>query len=114
MKTTTVNSINASSLIAISLFGYFSSDNPSATAFIPTVIGVLLLSFSIGIKNENKVIAHLAVLLTLLAIAGLTMALLGSIDRSDNTAILRVSIMMMTSILAMITFIRSFIAARKK
>ena len=114
MKTTTANTINATSLIVLSLFGYFSSETPSATAFIPTVIGVLLFFFSNGIKNENKVIAHLAVLLTLLAIAGLTMALLGAIDRHDPSAILRVSIMIVTSVLAMIAFIRSFIAARKK
>ena len=42
------------------------------------------------------------------------MALLGAIDRHDPSAILRVSIMIVTSVLAMIAFIRSFIAARKK
>ena len=114
MKTTNANLINGISLIIFSLWGYFSSDDPSPTVFIPTVIGVLLLFFSNGIKNENKLVAHLAVALTLLAIAGLTMALLGTIDRTDNMGTLRVSTMMMTSIFAMITFVRSFIAARNK
>ena len=75
MTTTQANLINSLSLITFSLWGYFSSETPSPTSFISAGIGVVLFLCSNGIKNENKNIAHLAVLLTLLAIGGLTMAL---------------------------------------
>ena len=114
MNTVSSNLINAISLIILSLWGYFSSDNPSNTAFIPTIIGILLLLCANGIKNENKTVAHVAVFLTLFAILGLTMALRGAFSRDDIMAILRVSIMMLTSILAMVTFIQSFARNRRQ
>ena len=114
MNTTTANLTNSISLIILSLWGYFSSDTPSMTAFIPTFIGVILLFCTKGIQVENKTIAHIAVFLTLLGVLGLTMALKGAISRDDIMAILRVSIMVLTSVFAMITFIQSFIRNRKE
>ena len=114
MKTIQANLINGLSLISFSLWGYFSSESPSLTAFIPTAIGIFLLSCHNGIKNENKIIAHVAVVLTLLAIIGLIKPLTGAIERVDNMAIMRIALMIFTSILVMITFIRSFIIARRK
>tara|TARA_B100000073_G_C23369356_1_gene426278 strand:+ start:219 stop:566 length:348 start_codon:yes stop_codon:yes gene_type:complete len=114
ITTYNINLINSIILISLSLWGYFDSPDPSETAFIPTGIGIILLLCSNGIKNHNKMISHIAVLLTLLAIGGLSMALKGSMDRSDDMAIIRVSIMMITSVIAMIFFVKSFIDARKK
>ena len=71
MKAHTASLINALILIALSLWGYFSSETPSMTALIPTAIGVVLLALNNGVKKENKVIAHIAVLLTLLSLIGL-------------------------------------------
>ena len=42
------------------------------------------------------------------------MALKGAISRDDIMAILRVSIMVLTSVFAMITFIQSFIRNRRE
>lgn len=114
MNTTTFNLVNSISLITLSLSGYFSSDTPSMTALIPTFIGAILLFCTKGIKAEHKTIAHIAVFLTLLAILGLTMALKGAISRDDIMAILRVSIMVLTSVFAMIAFIQSFIRNRRE
>ena len=114
MTTTTANLINSLSLISLSLWGYFSSDTPSMTALIPTFIGVILLFCIKGIKAENKTVAHIAVFLTLLAILGLSMALKGAFSRDDIMAILRISIMALTSVFAMIIFIQSFIRNRKE
>ena len=105
--------INSSSLILLGGYGYFQSSTPSMTALIPVVFGFLLLAMNSGIKKQNKVIAHIAVTVTLLMIIGLIMPLLGSIGRSDNAAIFRIIVMIITSIFAMISFIKSFIAARK-
>tara|TARA_Y100001970_G_scaffold278463_1_gene384196 strand:+ start:1140 stop:1502 length:363 start_codon:yes stop_codon:yes gene_type:complete len=107
------SAINALSLILIGGYGYLQSESPSITALIPVITGFILILLNNGIKVENKVIAHIAVLLTFIMIFGLIMPLLGSIKRSDTGAITRVVIMLGTTILALITFIKSFINARK-
>ena len=66
------------------------------------------------IKKENKIIAHIAVLVTLIALLGLTMPLKAAIADGRTLSIIRVAAMLLTGSLAMISFIRSFIAARKK
>ena len=113
MKAHTVSLINAAVLVALGLWGYFSSDTPSNTALIPVVIGVILLGLNNGVKRENKVIAHIAVVLTLLILLGLVMPFKGAIERSDTMAIIRVAIMLITTIWAMSAFIKSFRDARK-
>jgi hypothetical protein len=105
--------INAILLITLSLWGYFSPETPSITALIPAFVGAILIAINNGVKKENKVIAHIAVVLTLVILFGLIKPLLGAVDRSDNLAILRVLIMIISTIMAMIYFIKSFIQARK-
>ena len=113
MKAHTASLINAITLIAMSLWGYFSSETPSMTALIPTIIGVLLLAINKGVKAENKMIAHVAVLLTLIILLGLLQAFTGAMGRSDSAAMTRVGIMIATTVMAMVYFVKSFIDARK-
>lgn len=113
MKAHTASLINAVLLIAMSAWGYFSSKSPSMTALIPTIVGVILILLNKGVKNENKVIAHVAVLLTLIILGGLVTPLRGAIGRNDSMAIMRVSIMIISTVLAMVFFVKSFIDARK-
>lgn len=113
MKAHSVSFANAVLLIALSLWGYLSSETPSITALIPAFIGVLLLLCNRGVKKENKIIAHIAVLLTLVVGAGLVKPLTGAIDRSDTMAVVRVVIMLLSTVIALYAFVRSFIAARK-
>jgi uncharacterized membrane protein (UPF0136 family) len=112
MTTTKANLLNSITLIVIGLWGYFDVDSP--TALIPVFFGVILFLCNNGVKNENKVIAHVAVLLTLLLLIALVgMRLPKSID-SGGIGLYRVLAMILTSTLAMVAFIRSFINARKK
>ena len=67
-----------------------------------------------GSKKENKVIAHIAVLATLICLLGLFMPLNGAIGRGDNLGVLRVVAMITSGIIAMVFFVKSFIANRKK
>lgn len=97
----------------VSLVAYFSSSSPSMTAFIPTAFGISLLAMTPGVKSHNKIVAHVAVLVTLFALLGLAMALKGAIARESTGGIVRVSIMITTGVLAMISFVKSFIDARK-
>lgn len=113
MKAHTVSLINAIILIVMGAWGYFGSETPSPTALIPVGLGVIILAMNGGVKKENKVIAHIAVLVTLLALLGLAMPLKGAIGRGDTMAIIRVGIMLLSSLVAMIYFIKSFRDARK-
>jgi hypothetical protein len=113
MKAHQASLINAILLIVLGLWGYFGSVSPSPTAFIPVVIGIALILLNKGLKSENKAIAHAAVMLTLVVFLGLIKPLVGSIGRADNLAITRVVVMMISTILALVYFIKSFIDARK-
>lgn len=113
MKAHTASLINAIALVALGAWGYFGSETPSPTALIPVIGGAILLALNGGVKKENKVIAHIAVVLTLILLLGLVMPLKGAFARGDQMAIIRVAIMLLTSVLAMVYFIKSFIDARK-
>tara|TARA_Y100000766_G_scaffold166885_1_gene143355 strand:+ start:1468 stop:1842 length:375 start_codon:yes stop_codon:yes gene_type:complete len=114
MKAHTASLINAILLIFLPLWGYLSSETPSITALIPAFIGVILLAMNYGVKKENKIIAHIAVLLTLVILFGLIKPLKGAIGRSDTLAIGRVLVMIISTVVAMIFFVKSFIDAKKR
>ncbi|MEM8500282.1 MAG: hypothetical protein AAF542_19870 [Pseudomonadota bacterium] len=107
------NLLNAIVLLAMSAWAYFSSDAPSVTALIPAGFGLVLLLCSPGVKRENKIVAHVAVLLTLLLLFALFMPLKGALVRDDTIAVLRVGIMMTTTALSLVFFIKSFIDVRR-
>lgn len=113
MKPHVASLVHAVALIGLGGFGYLSSETPSVTALIPVVFGALLLAMNRGVKNENKAIAHVAVLLTLLIIVGLVKPLTGAMGRGDNAAVGRVAVMLVLGLNAMVAFVRSFIAVRK-
>ena len=109
-----VRALNALLLILIGSYGYFQSSTPSPTALIPVGFGVILLAMNKGVKSENKIIAHLAVTATLLILIGLIMPFKSALANGDTGAIFRVSIMLITTLLAEISFVQSFIRARKE
>tara|TARA_B100000427_G_scaffold324171_1_gene328878 strand:- start:895 stop:1233 length:339 start_codon:yes stop_codon:yes gene_type:complete len=112
MKTYQANLLNSLALISIGLWGYIDVESP--TALIPVVFGVILFLCNNGIKNENRVIAHIAVLFTLLLLIALVgMRLPKSLD-TGGIGLYRVIAMILTSTIAMISFVLSFISNRKK
>ena len=113
MKTHVASLINAIILIVFGAWGYFGSDTPSITALIPVIFGIVILALNRGIRNENKVLAHIAVLLTIVILAGLARPLMGAIERADSGAVTRILIMFLSTIQAIILFVKSFIDARK-
>ena len=120
MKTYEANMLNAFELIAMSLWAYFAYEptpdkmSPSVTTFIPLVFGVILLLCHNGIKKENKIIAHVAVLVTLLSVIGLTKPFMSALDEERFMSVFRVGAMILTGVLAMTIFIQSFIRNRRK
>jgi len=120
MKTYQANLLNSATLILMCLWAYLSYESvdgklQNVTALIPLFLGCVLLLCHKGIKNENKIIAHIAVLVTLIAIIGIaSKPLISAIEDGRQLSIFRVSLMLLTSLIAMITFIKSFIRARQK
>lgn len=111
MKPHVANLLNAVVLIAIGLWGYF--ETRSNTAFIPVGFGIALLACNGGVKSENKAVAHIAVVLTLLILlAMLGMRLPKALD-AGGIALVRAIVPIITGVLAMVAFIGSFRAARK-
>ena len=113
MKPYFISLINSLVLIILGTWAYFSSETPSVTALIPVFAGIILFAITPGFKNGNRILAHIAVVLTFLILIGLIKPLTGAIGRSDEMGIARVVIMMITSGIALVIFIRSFIEARK-
>ncbi|MEM7237021.1 MAG: hypothetical protein AAF501_04255 [Pseudomonadota bacterium] len=105
--------INAIALIALSVWAYFAGGGASFTALIPAGFGLALVLCYPGVKSQNKVVAHIAVLLTLVVLIALFMPLKGAIGRGDWLGTVRVAIMMITSALAIVFFVKSFIDARR-
>lgn len=114
MKASFYNILNSIVLISLGLWGYFDVQAP--TALIPVGFGVILLLCTIGLKKENKIIAHVAVLLTLVILVALVgMRLPKSLD-SGGVGLFRVIAMIAmiaTSVLSMVAFVLSFIKARR-
>ena len=106
------NLINSISLIILGIWGYI--EVSSVTALIPTAFWAILLDCSGGVKKQNKIIAHIAVLLTLLILFALLGMRLPKSLESGGLGLFRVLAMCGTSVMAMIYFVKSFIAARKK
>ena len=111
MNAHTASLVNAILLISVGGWGYLESGSP--TSLIPVVIGTILVLLNKGIKKQNKIVAHIAVLVTLLGFA-LVMPLMKAIEDGRSDAILRILIMLSSSVYAMVFFVRSFIEARKK
>ncbi len=112
MPAHTVSLINAFTLIIMGVWGYFDAKAP--TALIPVIFGVLILVMNNGVRHENKVQSHIVVVLTLLVtIALIAKPLLAALDSENTMRIIRVGLMVLTSLWAMVTFIRSFSKARK-
>ena len=106
------NIINSVALISIGVWSYL--EVLSLTALIPVVFGFILLLCSKGVKNKNKLIAHIAVLLTLIILLALVIMRLPKSFDTGGLGLIRVLVMITTSLLSMLYFIRSFKANREK
>jgi hypothetical protein len=112
MKPFQANLLNAAMLVLMGLWGYFSSTAPSNTALIPVIFGGTFLVATPPFKQGNTIVANIILLLTFLLVIALFMPLKGSVTRGDTVGIIRVIIMLVTSILALTIFIRNLINKR--
>ena len=113
MRPHTINWITGTILVAMSAWAYFTSNDPSITSLIPGFFGLVFLLLTPAFRKENKVVAHIIVVLTLLLVIALIRPLLSVIDRSSTLGIFRVGLMLLSSIAALAIYIKSFVDARK-
>jgi len=112
MNAYTAHLINSIALILMGGWGFYATS--AKTALIPVLFGVVLLSLSNGVKMQNKAIAHVVVVITLLVLGSLVAKpLISALKDGDTLGTIRVGIMVLTSLIALIFFIKSFIDARK-
>ena len=107
------NLINSIALISMSAWGYV--DTNSFTALIPAIFGIILLLLGTMLTNDKlvKLSAHLVVLFTLLILLALVIQVLPGVLERGGIGLIRVVLMISTSAIAMIIFIKSFIDKRK-
>ena len=113
MKPYRMNLLCALILVLFGTWGYLGSETPSPTALIPVGFGILFALGTPWLRRENKVVAHILVLLTTVLIIALFMPLRGALNREDTLAAVRIGVMLVSCIAAMIVYIRSFIEARR-
>lgn len=112
MKAHVASAVNAFTLLIMGGWGYFSTNAP--TALIPVFFGVILLVTNNGIRNEHKVMSHIAVFLTLLITIALFKPFSSAMADGDALGMVRTGLMALTSMIALFAFIKSFRAARKR
>ena len=107
------NLINSIALISMSAWGYV--DTNSFTALIPAIFGIILLLLGTMLTNDKlvKLSAHLVVLFTLLILLALVIQVLPGVLDRGGIGLIRVILMISTSSIAMIVFVKSFIDNRK-
>jgi len=114
MKPHIISLLNGIVLVLMGTLGFLGNGNYPITALIPVFVGMILIGLNKGVKNQNKIVAHIAVLLTLIMLLGLFKPLIGTIERGNYYGIFRSSSMILVTFLALITFIKSFIALKKE
>lgn len=112
MKAHQANLVNALVLIIIGAWGAYATNLNSMTALIPVVGGVILLICNKGVKAENKMIGHAAVLITVILIIGLIRPFTSALKDGDNLGSFRTGLMILTGFYATIAFVKSFRDAR--
>ena len=108
------NLLNSLVLIIFGLWGYFEVMSP--TALIPVGFGVVLLCCFLIISAKpslTKLVAHIAVLLTLIILIALVGVRLPKSLASGGPGLFRVISMSITSTIALVYFIKNFIDMKK-
>ncbi len=111
MKPYVMNFVTGLVLVSLGTWGWL--DSGSNTALIPVVFGLIFFLAGPMFKAGNKVVVHVVVLLTLLVLGALVKPFMSAMGREDTLAMVRVGGMLLTCLIAMIVYVKSFIDARK-
>ncbi len=114
-----VNIIYSILLVAVGVFGlsarYLDQGDWQFTSLIPSAFGATMLAMTNGMKNHNRIVSHIVVLLTLILAVMVTVMLV--INLNAGTGISRkIIIFLITlagSLVALGYYVASFVRARK-
>lgn len=99
--------LNAAALIGLSLWAYFANGMSSETTLIPVAFGALLLGHHQWLKGGSRVALAIVILLTAIIAVALWTPLSGAINKGEVLPVIRVGIMMATSVFALLMLLRS-------
>lgn len=111
MKPLTINYLNGLVMIVAGLYGYLTIVPQSMTALIPTFAGIIFVILGFAWNKSPKVVAHIAVTLALIMF-GMCLWRFTKIDVWNAPKYI-FTICILSNLLALIVFIKSFIDARK-
>ena len=103
--------VNGCCLLLMGLWGYFASG--SVTALIPIGFAIGFFALSPGVKSYNKAIAHIVVFLALVTLGALIPPFLRVMGSGNGLGMLRIGLMLLTTIASLGFYIKSFIDARR-
>ena len=107
MTAVKANLINAASLICLSLWAYFANGMSSETTLIPVAFGAVLLGHHVWLKAGSRAALAIVTILTLIIAFALWTPLSGAIGKGATLPIIRVGVMMMTSVLSLFFLVRA-------
>ena len=115
-----INLINGLVLVIAGLFGfiarYLDQNDLQYTALIPSIFGIILLAMNSGLKNHNKIIAHIVVVVTLLVVI-MVGSMLNKSLAADPVNVRRVaifSVIVMSGLVSTVLYVLGFIEKRKE
>lgn len=112
MKLHIISMIHGILLMILGIWSHLWPESPSPTALIPVIFGAFILVLNKGVRNYRKGISNTVMVLTFLILIGLIFPLKGSMERNDIPALLRVSTMMVASLISLVYFVKRFINDR--
>jgi hypothetical protein len=118
-KAHVVNLVYSITLMLVGILGfllrYIEVGDFQFTALIPAFFGVVLISMNKGIRNQNKIIAHLAVGLTFILLALCVVMLVRNLINHPfiNRKSVIFFVIILSSIFALYSYIIRFMSIRK-
>jgi hypothetical protein len=113
VQTHTASAINALFLIALPGWLYLSSETPSWTILIPVGIGLALLACYPGVRAGSRIVTTLATLITAVTLFALFRPLMSVTGREDTSGLIRVLVMMGSTLFALTLFFRDIVRRRR-
>ncbi len=113
MKSQHAAYINSFVLIVIGFWGYAANNFATHTAIIPLSAGILFLGMALLLKKEKKILLIFISTITFILLIAFIFPLLRNARQSDIWGMIRISIEMLASAMALIVYLRNYIQLNK-
>lgn len=107
MNSHITNLLHAVLLIALSIWDYYTSINPSIVQLIPIFFGVVLLSLNNGVQYKLKAQSKAALGITFLSCLCIAIILWFSFTKADNLDLIRYAVLLTSGFFSLIYLVKS-------